>query len=592
MKKTPLLLLAALALSGLPAIARVAFAADAAVADHAAAAAAPTVATATPAPPAAEKKTHKLRITITADDKPAPGKAKVTASAKTDKGTDNDADVDNADAATPAGSDHAVVGIGHDSTLPAGGHAQSVVAVLGSATSAGQVDDAVVSVVGDTRVTGPVGDSAVAVLGNTYVDSHVGDGVVAVFGNVELGPHAEVGGDVVAIGGELIRDPAAVVHGQIQNVALFGRMGGFEWLHPWIHHCLLLGRPLAFAPGLGWAWSLACIYLGLYLLIALLFPKGVNQCVQTMETHPGRAVLAAIFTFIGKPIVFLLLVVTVIGMALVPFLAFALFLAGLFGKAVVFAWMGRRVLPARHDAREVNPVLAVLAGGAIALLLYVVPFIGFIAYKALDILGMGIVVYTLILAVRARRAAKAPPAGAPPAGAPPSAAMAAAAATENYAEPAVAAPPPAATAAPEATAAPAPAPAALPPVSLDHANRAGFWIRMAALLLDLILVGVVLATVHLAHHALLLFLAAYGAVMWKLRGTTIGGSICGLRIVRLDGRAVDWSTAIARALGAFLSMFVVGLGFIWVVFDSERQSWHDKIAGTVVVHVPRGTPLV
>ena len=98
--------------------------------------------------------------------------------------------------------------------------------------------------------------------------------------------------------------------------------------------------------------------------------------------------------------------------------------------------------------------------------------------------------------------------------------------------------------------------------------------------------------VHLPHHALLLFLAGYGAVMWKLRGTTIGGSICGLRVVRLDGRAIDWPTAIARALGAFLSMVVAGLGFIWVVFDTELQSWHDKIAGTVVVHVPRGTPLV
>ena len=115
---------------------------------------------------------------------------------------------------------------------------------------------------------------------------------------------------------------------------------------------------------------------------------------------------------------------------------------------------------------------------------------------------------------------------------------------------------------------------------------------MTALLLDMILVGVVLSTLRIGHHVMLLVLAGYGAVMWKLRGTTIGGSICGLRVVRLDGRAIDWPTAIARALGAFLSMFVVGLGFIWVVFDSERQSWHDKIAGTVVVHVPRGTPLV
>ncbi|MDE2252321.1 MAG: RDD family protein [Gammaproteobacteria bacterium] len=115
---------------------------------------------------------------------------------------------------------------------------------------------------------------------------------------------------------------------------------------------------------------------------------------------------------------------------------------------------------------------------------------------------------------------------------------------------------------------------------------------MTALLLDLILVAVILSTLHMGHHAVLVVLAGYGAVMWKLRGTTVGGIICGLRVARLDGRPIDWPTSIARALGAFLSMIVVGLGFIWVVFDPERQSWHDKIAGTVVVHAPRGAPLV
>jgi uncharacterized RDD family membrane protein YckC len=98
--------------------------------------------------------------------------------------------------------------------------------------------------------------------------------------------------------------------------------------------------------------------------------------------------------------------------------------------------------------------------------------------------------------------------------------------------------------------------------------------------------------VGLHSHGVLLLLAAYGAVMWKLRGTTIGGIVCNLRVVRLDGRPIDWPTAIVRALGCFLSAAVAGLGFIWVVFDPERQSWHDKIAGTVVVRTPRGTALV
>lgn len=86
-------------------------------------------------------------------------------------------------------------------------------------------------------------------------------------------------------------------------------------------------------------------------------------------------------------------------------------------------------------------------------------------------------------------------------------------------------------------------------------------------------------------------LATYGAVMWKLRGSTIGGLALDLRVVRLDGRPIEWETAIVRALGCFLSLFVFGLGFIWIAIDSQRQAWHDKIAGTVVVRVPKGTPL-
>ena len=572
MKKPLPILLTLLALAGLPAA--VPMAAATTTPPATASATAPAAAAA----PAAQRdadKSHSLTIKVTAGADDDADKAAAAAS-----DTANDADATDAD----GGSDNAVVSIGHDSTLESGKRAVSVVSVFGSSTSAGQVGDAVVSVVGNTRVTGPVGDSAVAVLGSTYVDSTVGDSVVAVLGNVELGPHAVVHGDVVAVGGDLVRDPAAIVDGSVQSVSIFGHMGDLAWLHNWVHNCLMYGRPLAFAPGLGWAWTMAFSFLALYLLMALLFPSGISRCVKTMEAQPGRTTLAALFTFIGKPIVFLVLVITVVGSILVPFLAFALMVAGLYGKAVAFAWLGGRALPRRAPDQQFPPVLAVLVGGLIALLLYVVPVLGFIAYKGLDVLGLGMVVYTLILALRARR--EAAQAAAAAAGA-----SAAAAATADMQ--AGTSPEQGGTAsAPPAAAAAASAPPAAP-LSLDLDNRAGFWIRMVALLLDLILVGIVCSILRIpTHNGLLLVLAAYGAVMWKLRGTTIGGIVCGLRLARLDGRPIDWATAVTRALASFLSFFVVGLGFIWVVFDPERQSWHDKIAGTVIVHAPRSTPLV
>ncbi len=71
--------------------------------------------------------------------------------------------------------------------------------------------------------------------------------------------------------------------------------------------------------------------------------------------------------------------------------------------------------------------------------------------------------------------------------------------------------------------------------------------------------------------------------MWKLRGATVGGIVFDMQVVRQDGREMDWVTAAVRALSCFLSLAVAGLGFIWIAFDSEKQGWHDKIAGTVVV---------
>jgi uncharacterized RDD family membrane protein YckC len=108
--------------------------------------------------------------------------------------------------------------------------------------------------------------------------------------------------------------------------------------------------------------------------------------------------------------------------------------------------------------------------------------------------------------------------------------------------------------------------------------------RTGAMAIDIVIVAV---PSHLLDHSgsgtFFVLLATYATVMWKLKGTTVGGLICHLHIVRLDGRPIDWPTAVVRTLGCFISLCAVGLGFIWVAFDPERQSWHDKLAGTTAV---------
>jgi uncharacterized RDD family membrane protein YckC len=484
------------------------------------------------------------------------------------------------------GTGNAIVNLGGDSTLPQGEHADSVVAIFGSSKVEGETGDTV-SILGNTRVTGSVYDSAVAVMGNVYVNGAVDGDVVAVMGNVELGPNAVVGRDAVAVGGAVHRNPTAIVHGNIQSVG--GPIGGFEWLNPWIRYCLLYGRPLAFVDGLGWAWGGALLFLGLYIGLALLFRGAVTRCVETFETRPGMAVVAALLAPLLIPVLMVLLFITVIGIAAIPFIAFGLLCVGLFGKAVMLAWIGRRCLNKERSSALSHPALAVLVGGLIVLALYVVPVLGFLVFNVLGLLGLGVVVYTLLGNARAWRETRS--AGGAPGGTAFAAAASAASATEaapGDSSPGDGAPSVGGT--PGAAAAPAAAPtrpditAALP--------RAGFWIRMLALLLDALLVGFLM---HLLHHLFnleLLTLAIYGAIMWKLRGSTIGGIVFDLHVVRLDGRPIDWETAIVRALGCFLSLAVAGLGFFWIAFDRGRLAWHDKIAGTAVVRVTKGVPLV
>ncbi|HWA28234.1 MAG TPA: RDD family protein [Lacunisphaera sp.] len=488
--------------------------------------------------------------------------------------------------------------IGGDSTLGEGESAEAVISILGSSTSAGEVNDAVVSIMGGSKVTGgSVGDAVVSVLGNTYVNGEVHGEVVTVLGNVELGPKAVVHGDVVCVGGKFERAEGAVLKGEIRHIAVAGGRFDFGPLATWLHECLLYGRPLAFHRDVLWAWCVALAFLAFYAVVALIAPAGVNKCVETFEQRPGSSLLTALLALLLTPVAYILMAVTIaiaIGVVLIPVFSLGLMLLSLFGKLVMLAWLGRRFTKLLGDGPLAHPVFGVLIGGLIVMGLYTIPIVGFITYKLLGILGLGVVIYTLISQAKANRPPK--PVVVTPMGQATAFAGAGAGATTapSFAEPgtAGAVPPPMGGPIPPAFAAPAVISAATLP-------RAGFWIRVAAALLDFVLVFVALAI--LLHGILnyhggpginFLLWVAYHPIMWKLKGTTIGGIICGLKVVRLDDRPIDWGVAIVRSITSFMSLIMAGLGFIWVAFDDERQSWHDKVAGTTIVKVPKGMSLL
>ncbi len=85
----------------------------------------------------------------------------------------------------------------------------------------------------------------------------------------------------------------------------------------------------------------------------------------------------------------------------------------------------------------------------------------------------------------------------------------------------------------------------------------------------------------------------FGIVLWIIvvvmvatRGQSPGKIAIGIKIVKTDGTSVGVGTALLReVIGKIVSTIIIFLGYIWILFDSKNQGWHDKISDTIVVKV-------
>ncbi|MYL22307.1 RDD family protein [Halomonas alkaliantarctica] len=88
---------------------------------------------------------------------------------------------------------------------------------------------------------------------------------------------------------------------------------------------------------------------------------------------------------------------------------------------------------------------------------------------------------------------------------------------------------------------------------------------------------------------LLLVLSAMGffTFSWTRGGMTLGMQSWRLRVQTVDGYSITLGQSIIRCLVAWVSLAALGLGYWWVMFDSERRSWPDLVSGTRTVVLPK-----
>ena len=123
-------------------------------------------------------------------------------------------------------------------------------------------------------------------------------------------------------------------------------------------------------------------------------------------------------------------------------------------------------------------------------------------------------------------------------------------------------------------------------------QRANFGQRLGAYLIDviiLIVVGFVIQAI--VGSGLLYSLISFivGVAYFSLQegsesGATVGKRALGIRVADFSsGGPIGYGRAVLRYLGRILSTIPIFLGYFWMLWDGERQTWHDKIATTVVI---------
>ncbi len=72
----------------------------------------------------------------------------------------------------------------------------------------------------------------------------------------------------------------------------------------------------------------------------------------------------------------------------------------------------------------------------------------------------------------------------------------------------------------------------------------------------------------------------YFGWFWTHGGQTPGLKTWKLRVLDSDQRPITWKQAFFRFIFGFFSWALLGVGFLWIMIDKKKLSWHDRLSKT------------
>ncbi|MBI5380119.1 MAG: hypothetical protein HZA23_08230 [Nitrospirae bacterium] len=229
-------------------------------------------------------------------------------------------------------------------------------------------------------------DTAITIGGNAVIAGEVRGNVVAVGGDVVVRPTALVSGEAVAIGGRIFRDEGSVVEGELVEVLPQVNLRQiFAFLPSW-----LPGRPWVALFQVIYSLVLFLVFLALALLVEIFLPRQVTVVAQTLRGGVWMALVVGAGALAAFLPLVILVALTIIGIPLVPILFLFVSFGLLMGLVAVTILLGQRLLDLIRRG-EHRPSLTVSLGAICLGLVYLLPFLGGIALLLAAVIGFGAV---------------------------------------------------------------------------------------------------------------------------------------------------------------------------------------------------------
>jgi cellulose synthase/poly-beta-1,6-N-acetylglucosamine synthase-like glycosyltransferase len=254
-----------------------------------------------------------------------------------------------------------------DILVPAGAtHGANINAFNSFVDIAGKVDAAVFLVGGRLRLSGRIS----------------GD-VICLGSQVEIQNGAVIGRDLIVIGGRVRKDPGCKINGDFYNIRTREDLKK------------IARTLLPFLPESGGFNFIRISKIFFWFILALLalaiLPLQVSRAADMLKGSPlryGAIGLLALPVFILALIIFIVLCLVLIGIPLLFALMALYFLALVFGRTVVFYFIGSRL--ASFFKLKGNAIRFVMSGTVVYALLKILPWFGAPLLIVMDIFAIGI----------------------------------------------------------------------------------------------------------------------------------------------------------------------------------------------------------